>query len=139
MQPLIRTFLQRLNSQVSEMERLVVTNRSLAALKRLCMEIKGSAGGYGYPGISRKAGELLAVLGGDADAQAIGQAFEGLRELCNSACWLLRDGDPLAAATCEQTGRTAPSAEPEEQTAARGARRGKDRGQRGDRRQRGVA
>ena len=54
-----RRFLQRLTGQSQEIQRLASIPGSEAVFRKLCTELKGSAGSYGYPTISQAAHDLL--------------------------------------------------------------------------------
>jgi DNA-binding NarL/FixJ family response regulator len=85
MQSLIRTFVERLVGQVAEMQRQISRARLDMPLQKLCMEIKGAAGGYGYPQISQAAQRLLRMIKQDAGAASVhGQLME-LQQLAQSA------------------------------------------------------
>lgn len=89
MQPLIRSFLARLRGEITEMKRLVESGRGGVGLRKLCLDIKGSAGGYGYPTISKAAQAVLEVLMREGDPEQVKTALTGLAELCHAACTLL--------------------------------------------------
>ncbi|MGA2500942.1 MAG: response regulator [Tepidisphaeraceae bacterium] len=96
MQPLIRTFLGRLKDEVAEMDRLVKSGKGGAGLRKLCLDVKGSAGGYGFQQVSEAAQEILELLLAEADAERIKTAFSGLAGMARSAC-LVNDEDQKAA------------------------------------------
>lgn len=57
-----------------------------AALRRLASQLKGAAGGCGFPGISRTAAEVeREVLATESDAARLGEELESLISLCRRA------------------------------------------------------
>lgn len=63
-----------------------------AVLRKLCMDAKGSAGGYGFPTISVAAEDMLELLMDQASAERVQAACMELANLCYAACAIL-DGD----------------------------------------------
>ena len=62
LRPMVRTFVPRLREQILEAGRLVTKDQCGLVLQKLCLEIRGSAGGYGYPRIATLAGQLLELI-----------------------------------------------------------------------------
>jgi CheY-like chemotaxis protein len=58
MRPLIKRFLERLGPQVTDIRRLAKSPTD-PVFRKYCTDLKGSAGGYGYPTISQAATALL--------------------------------------------------------------------------------
>jgi DNA-binding response OmpR family regulator len=100
MRPLIRRFLQRLGPQSQEIRRLASAPHAASSIaagnpdpvfRKLCTELKGSAGSYGYPSISLAAHDLL----DPASPYDLPGRLDTLVRLCSSATRLLE----LEAAT----------------------------------------
>lgn len=94
MRPLIRQFLQQLDHTIGEMRPLVDAASPDQRLVKLCLDVKGSAGGYGYPQISRAAWDLMQLMMDDAQAANIGRQFAHLAQWATAAC---RSADVAAA------------------------------------------
>lgn len=85
MRPLIRRFLQRLVAQSQEIQRLATAESQQPFFRKLCTELKGSAGSYGYPSISEAAHALL----DDASAFDLRGRLDALHRLCLAAAQIL--------------------------------------------------
>ena len=83
--PLIRAFLKHLEEQLSQMQQQLDNGKRDLLIQKMCLDVKGSAGGYGFSQISVAAAELLELLTGDAPAQSLKEQFGALSELCRSA------------------------------------------------------
>lgn len=85
--PLILSFLQRLDEQVRDIgHQLAAADAgSIDALLRSCLDLKGSAGGYGYPPISHAAARLAQLSQDSAPADAQRRQFDELVRLCAAA------------------------------------------------------
>ena len=83
MQPLIRKFVARLSADVKEIQRLTSAVKAPSAdlLGKLCMGIKGSAGSFGYPTISKVAQSLTDLVLADAPAASDRQVQDAVAEL----------------------------------------------------------
>lgn len=92
LQPLIRPFVPRLREQILEAGRLVSKDQSGLVLQRLCLEIKGSAAGYGYPRIAALAGQLLDLVLANQDVAWQKQIMADLIELGRAASQAIDDG-----------------------------------------------
>ncbi len=103
MQPLIRTFLGRLKDEIAEMDRLVQSGKGGAGLRKLCLDVKGSAGGYGFQKISEAAQEILELLLAEADAGGIKTAFAVLADLSRSACQVIDDEKNAGGAAAQSS------------------------------------
>lgn len=85
MRPLIRRFLQRLVGQISDIQRQADNPGSEQLLRKLCTDLKGSAGGYGFPTISQAAHDFL-----DTDSPYDSRAkLAALTQLCMNATRIL--------------------------------------------------
>ncbi|MCH7527195.1 MAG: response regulator [Planctomycetes bacterium] len=89
MRPLILEYLDRLERHVHRLERFVNAQDGRAILRH-CLEIKGSAGGYGYSSISRAAGHLRDAAVGGLSGEEIRAKFDELVKLCKAACLVQR-------------------------------------------------
>ncbi len=89
MRPLILEYLDRLERQVDRLERFVNAHDERAIL-RYCLEIKGSAGGYGYGSISRAAGHLRNAAVDGRSGEEIRVEFDELVKMCKAACLVRR-------------------------------------------------
>ncbi|HZZ44367.1 MAG TPA: response regulator [Tepidisphaeraceae bacterium] len=85
LRPLIRKFLERLTAQVGELHRLAESPESQTLFRKLCTDLKGSAGSYGYPGISRAAHALL----DQASPYEFRAQLATLESLCSAAVRML--------------------------------------------------
>jgi hypothetical protein len=85
LRPLVRSLVPRLREQILEAGRMVSRDQSNLSLQKLCLEIKGSAAGYGYPRISTLAGQLLDLVLSDHDAVWQRQIMTELIELGRAA------------------------------------------------------
>jgi CheY-like chemotaxis protein/HPt (histidine-containing phosphotransfer) domain-containing protein len=85
MRPLIRRFLQRLAGQSQEIQRLANTPGSEPVFRKLCTELKGSAGSYGYPTISQAAHDLL----DNSSPYDLRGKLDALAHLCQAAANVL--------------------------------------------------
>lgn len=85
MRPLILGFLDRMERQVRELAQLLAAGKDRTLVQKLTMDLKGSAGGYGYPDVSRAAADLhrLSAEGGSSDALA--DKCRELSDLCARA------------------------------------------------------
>lgn len=97
MRPLIRTFLTRLRGEVQEMQKLLGAGKSGVILRKLCLEVKGSAGSYGFGQISQVAGELLSMVMEGAEGSALTERVAVLAGLAEAAA-------QSARAASEETG-----------------------------------
>jgi CheY-like chemotaxis protein len=109
MQPLIRSFLNRLKAEIIEMERQVAGGKAGLGLRKLCLDVKGSAGGYGFPRISESAQGVLELLMDEVGGKQLVAAFTELANLCRAACSLL-EKEAIAASA---PSAAVPSAQPE--------------------------
>jgi len=85
--PLVLEYLDRLTQQVDKLKAcLDATPLDAAAVGKLCLAIKGSAGSYGYPQISETAQALRRHVDGSDAATNVTEQFHALAGLCKSAC-----------------------------------------------------
>lgn len=81
---IVPIFLQNLPSYVRRLEEALAAGDVDVAV-RTCHDLKGTAGGYGYPSISSAASSLeTALRAGDVDQKGK-ELLESLRELCERA------------------------------------------------------
>jgi CheY-like chemotaxis protein len=99
MQPLIRTFLKRMKETIAEMGRVLETGKASAGLRKLCLDVKGSAGGYGFPQISEAAQEMLELLLAEAEIDRLKPSFAQLAGLSRAACMVLDHDQGTAGST----------------------------------------
>jgi CheY-like chemotaxis protein len=94
MQPLIRSFVQRLEPQVRQMQQLLQADKTDLAFQKLCLDVKGSAGGYGFPGISQAAQGLLELVAANAASERLRRQLDELAALVGSAAAFLSRQSP---------------------------------------------
>lgn len=89
MRPLILSFLERLGEQVERLKRIIdEAGGDLTGhgdVQKLCMDIKGSAAGYGYPTVSAAAQSVFTQITEHAGMSALRAAVEDLASLADSA------------------------------------------------------
>jgi CheY-like chemotaxis protein len=92
MRPLILSFLGRMESQVHQLTELLGSEGNLLLIQKLSRELKGSAGGYGYPLVSRVAADLCELSAqSEPPADAMEAKCRQLEELCRRACLVRRE------------------------------------------------
>ncbi len=84
MRPLILEFLRSLEKKLDDLFHLVEAEDSDDEVTRMLMDLKGSAGGYGYESISERAQDLISSLSASEADQRIA-ALDGLRRECQRA------------------------------------------------------
>lgn len=84
LRPLIRQFLGRLLDHCDQIERAITENAEQSI--KLCRDLKGTSGNYGYPTISAKADELARRLQDQSGLNEVKQSMTQLHALCVSAC-----------------------------------------------------
>jgi CheY-like chemotaxis protein len=84
MRPLILAFLSRLESVTTQLEHAASAGER-AALEKLSLTLKGTAGGYGYPVISKSAQEV-AALASAAPVEDLSRKVGELAAYCRAAC-----------------------------------------------------
>ncbi len=85
MRPLILGFLERLEGKVRRMQELLA-ERNTTALGKLCRELKGSAGGYGYEQIGELGRDLERIIAEGDQSQVFRTKFDKLISACTAAC-----------------------------------------------------
>ncbi|MEM7227484.1 MAG: Hpt domain-containing protein [Planctomycetota bacterium] len=91
MMELVNYFLDELPDRVQRLQNAYEAS-DVTQLKTLAHQLKGSAGGYGFPTITESAAELeRTVLGDEAANASLAEKLEDLLELCRSA--MLTDQD----------------------------------------------
>jgi CheY-like chemotaxis protein len=85
MRPLIIRFLGRLDGQLSQIQRLIGLSGTEPLVQKLCMDLKGSAGGFGFPQISAASNELLELFLNDPHLNEVHRQVDVLASLCASA------------------------------------------------------
>ncbi len=93
MRPLITRFLGRLDGQLKQIERLIGVSGTEPLIQKLCMDLKGSAGGYGFPQISSAAQNLLGALLKNAEPGEVHRQLDILAGLCTAAIRSLENLD----------------------------------------------
>jgi CheY-like chemotaxis protein/HPt (histidine-containing phosphotransfer) domain-containing protein len=95
MRPLILDFISRLPSQMKQLEKFLESSDPANAQK-LCMSLKGSAGGYGFPQLTAAAEELRKQIAAGAKLIQLKSPMDHLRRLC-AAATMVREKEDLAA------------------------------------------
>ena len=79
-------FLHELEVRLEALQR-AWTARSLGEIRTIARQLKGAAGGYGHPEITREAAALERTLLGEAAiASEIGEKLEDLIATCRQVC-----------------------------------------------------
>ena len=89
MRPLITAFLERLAQQLDDMEKQIAARANQPLLEKMCLELKGSAGGYGYPQISDAAQALFQLISSRAETAQLQAGYRALAKQCEKAIALL--------------------------------------------------
>ncbi|MEX0776972.1 MAG: response regulator [Phycisphaeraceae bacterium] len=92
MRPLILGFLERLDHHVAQLADLAKDQENWAIVQKLCLDLRASAGGYGFPQISAAARDLYDSLAQRVNVE-VAQDLKELASLCRSAC-SIRDTPP---------------------------------------------
>jgi len=88
-QELVTLFVQEMPERIQKI--LDHLNRGdLEGLHRVCHQLKGSAGGYGFPPISLAAAQVVDAIRNQFPEKQIRQSVQELVDLCRQA----RDGGP---------------------------------------------
>ena len=93
MRPLILGFLGRLEEQVRHLTELATSEADRPTVRSVSRELKGSAGGYGYPLVSRAAAELCTLATDDGPWDMLRVKCQELAELCRKACAIRHEVD----------------------------------------------
>ncbi|HYO98359.1 MAG TPA: response regulator [Polyangiaceae bacterium] len=91
----VGAFVQGLPSQVTVM-RDAARRDDRPKLRRLAHQLKGAAGGYGFPSITEAAARLEASVQDEVGREALEQALSGLLSLCERAQPAARGSTPSA-------------------------------------------
>ena len=86
MRPLILVYLENLAAHVQQLEGALIAAGQTQTVDAICLQIKGSAGGYGYPQISHAAQHLLALNRAMESPEKLQRNFHALVRLCQRAC-----------------------------------------------------
>lgn len=81
---LIEMFVQELPNRVNAL-RDSIEAQDLQTLGRLTHQLKGAAGGYGFPTITTAAADLEKAIKATQDLEKINAELEALANLCNRA------------------------------------------------------
>jgi len=82
---LVEMFVAELPDKIATMEK-AIDEQNLASLGMVAHQLKGSAGGYGFPTITDAAGILEASAKTGAELETIAEQVRALAELCGRAC-----------------------------------------------------
>jgi HPt (histidine-containing phosphotransfer) domain-containing protein len=82
--PILPVFLNNVPKYLADLGSWIEC-RNWTAAARVCHDLKGTAGGYGYPDIGRVANALEVELKGGQDPAAIASHFQEVRGLCQRA------------------------------------------------------
>ncbi|UCD76726.1 MAG: response regulator [Phycisphaerales bacterium] len=85
MRPLILGFLEKMEVQVGQLAGLLAADADRRAIEKLSVELKGAAGGHGYPDVSRTAAELHTLSARGASPEELAAKCRDLEELCRRA------------------------------------------------------
>ncbi|MEX0655008.1 MAG: response regulator [Phycisphaeraceae bacterium] len=86
MRPLILNFLSRLDNQLGQLRQCVEGPAGDPVLEKMCLDLRGSAGGYGFPQISEAAERLYQHAADGTNLEELQRDFTQLETLCRSAC-----------------------------------------------------
>lgn len=78
-------FVSELPDRVTAIEK-AIAKPDLAALAMLAHQLKGSAGGYGFPSITDAAKQLETSANAGAELETLAAEIRALGELCGRAC-----------------------------------------------------
>ena len=99
MRPLIRQFVRNLPDQLAECDAIVDKLDGEAPdplLRKRCLALKGSAGGYGFPAVSEAARRLHELIEAEADADQLRDQYAHLKRLVEAAVAGLDKADTTA-------------------------------------------
>jgi signal transduction histidine kinase/CheY-like chemotaxis protein/HPt (histidine-containing phosphotransfer) domain-containing protein len=85
MAEVVEIFVQGLPKRAEAIRAAAGTGAADVTLSRLVHQLKGAAGGYGFPSITTAAAQLERELRGKADAEAVQRKIEELAGLCGRA------------------------------------------------------
>jgi len=78
---LVEKFLAGLGQRVTAIQQSLQAN-DLPQLKTLAHQLKGAAGGYGFPSLTEAARKVEQAVASNADAKTISANVRGLADLC---------------------------------------------------------
>lgn len=85
MRPLLSRYVARLDEQVEQIAQLLASTPPDPLLRKLVLEMKGSAGNFGYPAVSEAAHRLYELIEQQADAAALHDEQVRLKQLALAA------------------------------------------------------
>ena len=86
---LVELFLEELPDRVDEI-RESLQNHDTETVRRLSHQMKGAAGGYGYPSITDAAGRIESLINSDDTQDALAKIEEGVEVLCRLCAAAIR-------------------------------------------------
>ena len=92
MRPLIMMYLENLSTHIRQLQGLLADEERTVAFETKCLQIKGNAGGYGYPRISHAAQHLLTLSRANGSAEKVQRQCQALASLCERACRVREQG-----------------------------------------------
>ncbi len=93
MRPLICAFVGRMREEVAQIHRLAEAGRNELIFQKRCLDVKGSAGSYGYPQISDAAHALFELSQGSAPVEQLREQIRVLDDLCRRAFASIQKAD----------------------------------------------
>lgn len=82
---LVEFFVAEMDARIGDLQSAIESD-DLSSLRRLAHQLKGAAGGYGFPVIGDAAADVeRSILGDEADISAIRERAEDLITLCRRA------------------------------------------------------
>ncbi len=93
MRPLIISFLERLAQYIETMDKQLAPGGNKAVLEKMCLDLKGSAAGYGYMQITEQADALFQKLKAKAPTDQLQQSYHQLVQTCHKAIAMLTQAD----------------------------------------------
>lgn len=82
MRPLIQSYLLSLTKQVRQLQQTLSGNDQIEAARAVCLQIKGSAGGYGFDLIGHAAQNLIGLIDADDHSAQVQQQFQEVVRMC---------------------------------------------------------
>jgi len=92
MQGILAEFIEGLPARVGEIVELFAIN-DLAALKRAAHQLRGSGGGYGFPGMTELAARVEQSIAADRTIDIIAEEVEDLAGFVRRVDGYARDGE----------------------------------------------
>lgn len=81
---LVELFVEELPQRINAIEK-TITEQDFEGLKRLAHQLKGAAGGYGFPTITDAARTLEEKAKAEGDLESLNTELRQLADLCNRA------------------------------------------------------